>query len=73
MVIDLLEQGGRYAHLHPSFARAFEFLRDTHLASLPPGRHDIHGDAIYVSIDLMDGRGRRARASNATGNTSTSS
>jgi len=58
MVIDLLEQGGRYAHLHPSFARAFEFLRDTHLASLPPGRHDIHGDAIYVSIDLMDGRGR---------------
>jgi len=58
VVLDRLEQADRYAHLHPSFRRAFEFLRETALAALVPGRHEIDGDAIYLSIDHMDGRGR---------------
>ena len=58
MVIDLLGQADRYAHLHPSFSRAFEFLRETDLAALGPGRHEIDGDDIYVSIDHVEGRGR---------------
>lgn len=58
MVIDVLGEAARYAHLHPAFARAFTFLREADLSSLTPGRHDIDGDAIYVSIDHVDGRGR---------------
>jgi YhcH/YjgK/YiaL family protein len=58
VVLDTLVQSGRYAGLHPSFARAFAFLRTADLASLPPGRHDIDGDRMYVSIDHVEGRGR---------------
>ena len=58
MILDLLGQSGRYAGLHPGFPRAFEFLAATDLAALPPGRHTIDGDRLYVSIDHKDGRGR---------------
>lgn len=58
MVIDLLAGADRYAELHPSFARAFEFLRSTDLLGLAPGRHPIDGDRIFVSIDRADGQER---------------
>ena len=58
MVLDRLDQADRYAQLHPAFRRAFEFLRGIDLAALVPGRHEIDGDAIYVSIDHVEGRGR---------------
>ena len=57
MILDTLSNSARYAGMHPGFARAFEFLAATDLAALPPGRHDIDGDRIYVSIDHKDGRG----------------
>ena len=58
MVLDVLDQSARYTHLHPAFTRAFAFLQETDLATLAPGRHEIDGDAIYLSIDHVDGRGR---------------
>lgn len=58
MVTDHLALASRYADLHPSFPRAFEFLRDANLSSLTPGRHAIDGEAMYVSIDHVAGRGR---------------
>jgi len=58
VIVDLLVQSGRYAGLHPGFPRAFAFLAATDLAALPPGRHAIDGDRMYVSIDHKDGRGR---------------
>ena len=58
MVLDRLDQAARYTPLHPSFARAFEFLLETDLATLTPGRHEIDGDSIYLSVDHVDGRGR---------------
>ena len=58
MILDTLAESPRYAVLHPGFAPAFAFLRDTDLSALPPGRHAIDGDRIYVSIDHKDGRGR---------------
>lgn len=57
-MIDRLDQADRYAALHPAFARAFAFLRATDLGNVSPGRHEIDGDRIYVSIDHVDGRGR---------------
>ena len=58
MILDTLVQSGRYAGLHPSFPRAFDFLTTTSLASLAPGRHEIDGDRLFVLIDGQDGRGR---------------
>jgi YhcH/YjgK/YiaL family protein len=58
VILDLLGQAARYAHLHPDFGVAFEFLRVTDLATLDSGRYEIDGDRIYVSIDHVDGRGR---------------
>src|SRR4051812_32214835 len=60
MIVDTLAQSTRYAALHPGFARALEFLQHTDLLALAPGRHDLDGDRIYVSIDHKDGRGRDA-------------
>ncbi|MDQ3487964.1 MAG: YhcH/YjgK/YiaL family protein [Acidobacteriota bacterium] len=57
-MLDRIDRAAQYAQLHPSFERAFEFLRTTDLAALPPGRHEIDGDAIYLSVDHVDGRGR---------------
>ncbi|MGH8638449.1 MAG: YhcH/YjgK/YiaL family protein [Burkholderiales bacterium] len=57
MILDLLSHGDRYASLHPAFARAFEFLTQSALASMAPGRHVIDGDRLYVSVDQKEGRG----------------
>lgn len=58
MVLDRLARAAQYAQLHPQFARAFEYLHTTDLAALTPGRHEIDGDEIYLSVDHVDGRGR---------------
>jgi len=58
MVLGTLAQSGRYAALHPAFARAFAFLASTDLAALETGRNPIDGDALFVIIDRKDGRGR---------------
>jgi biofilm protein TabA len=57
VILDTLVQSGRYAGLHPSFPRAFDFLQTSDLASLAAGRHDIDGDRLFVLIDRQDGRG----------------
>ncbi len=67
MILDKLAIADRYANLHPSFARAFAYLRDANWAQLMTAarvaarhstRHTIDGDRMYVSIDSVDGRGR---------------
>lgn len=58
MILDKLDEAERYASLHPAFARAFDFLSKTNLASLAPGRHDIDGDRMFVIIDHKSGKGR---------------
>ena len=58
MILDVLERGHHYADLHPLFGRAFDFLRGTDLSALPPGRHELEGERLYLSIDAAVGRGR---------------
>ena len=62
MILDALPRAHHYVDLHPQFARAFAFLRDTDIGALAPGRHDIDGERLYLSIDREPARGRsRAR------------
>ena len=50
MILDSIENGGRYFALHPLFKSLFDYLRTTDIASLEEGRHDILGDRLYVNV-----------------------
>jgi biofilm protein TabA len=67
MILDRLINADRYTCLHPSFARAFAYLRDVNWMPLiaeaqgserHTTRHPIDGDRLYVSVDYAPGRGR---------------
>ena len=58
MICSALSQSPRYAALHPLFQRAFEFIRNTDLHGLSPGRHDIIGDDLFVIVEHEQGRSR---------------
>jgi biofilm protein TabA len=57
MILDTLARSGRYTLLHPALSRAFDVLANRDLTTLEPGRHDIDGDRMYISIDHREGRG----------------
>jgi YhcH/YjgK/YiaL family protein len=48
MIVDTLAQASRYEPLHPRFKAAFDFLRGAGLLSLPDGRTEIDGDALFA-------------------------
>ena len=58
MILAKLSRAGRYAALHPLFARAFEFLGGTDLMALAPGRHDIDGEQLFAIVEACAGRTR---------------
>ncbi|CAG0937785.1 evolved beta-galactosidase subunit beta [Gallionellaceae bacterium] len=58
MIFSTLTQSDRYAALHPLFPRAFEFIRNTDMLALPPGRHSIIGDDLFAIVENVPGRSR---------------
>jgi YhcH/YjgK/YiaL family protein len=50
MVIDRIANAHLYRPLGPQITRALDFIRDTELASLEPGRHAIDGDDVYALV-----------------------
>mgnify|MGYP001764963314 CR=1 FL=1 len=58
MILATLTEADRYAALHPLFARAFDFLRNTDLKALAPGKHEVQGEQIFVIVEACDGRTR---------------
>ena len=57
MIIDTLDNAGLYRNLGPRFAKAFDYLEQTDLATLPDGRNDIDGDDLFAMV--VDGPTRR--------------
>jgi YhcH/YjgK/YiaL family protein len=49
MILDTLDQADRYAHLHPGFSLAFDFLRHVD-GSQALGRHDLDGDRAFALV-----------------------
>lgn len=49
MIKDSLQNAERYAGLSPRFDAAFEFLRNTDLGSLAPGRVDI-AEGVFANV-----------------------
>jgi biofilm protein TabA len=60
MIFDVLANTDRYAGLHPLFARAFAFLRETDFAAMPPGRYPLEGDTLFAIVEEAEGRTRDA-------------
>ena len=58
MILSALSQSDRYATLHPLFPRAFEYIRDTDLLALAPGRYPIVGKQLFVIVENVPGRTR---------------
>ena len=58
MILAALTEADRYAALHPLFARAFAFLRNTDLQALTPGKHDVSGEQIFALVEACQGRAR---------------
>jgi YhcH/YjgK/YiaL family protein len=60
MILSTLSQAGRYAALHPLFPRAFEYMRNTDLLTLAPGRYPIVDKQLFVIVESVPGRAREA-------------
>jgi YhcH/YjgK/YiaL family protein len=58
MILDTLSNIDRYAELHPLFARAIEFMRNTDLHRLSPGVHQIIDKQLFVIVEVEQGRTR---------------
>jgi YhcH/YjgK/YiaL family protein len=56
MILSSLAQADRYATLHPLFPRAFDYIRDTDLYALAPGRYHIVGDDLIAIVEHVSGR-----------------
>jgi YhcH/YjgK/YiaL family protein len=63
MIIDTLANAGRYFCVHPSFERAFEYIRSNNLETLAVGRNEIDGDRLWGIV--AEGPGMTAAESAA--------
>ena len=50
MIFDSIKNAGRYASLSENFCRAFEYLANTDLNTVPAGRCEIDGDNVDIMI-----------------------
>ncbi|QCR22662.1 YhcH/YjgK/YiaL family protein [Pontibacter sp. SGAir0037] len=50
MILDKLQNATRYYSLHPRFAKAFQFLQESDLTTLPLGQLEIEGRNLFAII-----------------------
>ena len=62
MILDTLENAGRYVALNEGFAAAFAFLKRADIRELPEGKHEIDGDRLHATI--VQGPGRKVEDAN---------
>lgn len=58
MILSTLSLSSRYATLHPLFPRVFDYIRETDLYALAPGRYPIVGDELFAIVEQVPGRTR---------------
>jgi biofilm protein TabA len=58
MILSVLCQSSRYASLHPLFSQAFDYIRNTDLFALAPGRYPIVGDDLFAIVEQVPGKTR---------------
>ncbi len=50
MIVDTVENIGRYASLSANLARGLGFLQESLRTTIPDGKHAILGDQVYASV-----------------------
>ncbi|MDP4261703.1 MAG: YhcH/YjgK/YiaL family protein [Bacteroidota bacterium] len=55
MIIDTIKNASRYYGVHPLFKGAFEYIRQTNLNGIEPGRYEIDGDKLKAIISNKKG------------------
>ena len=58
MIFGDLKDAERWLGVHPGFAAAMEYLRQTDLAQLADGRHEIDGERVYAVVHRVSGTSR---------------
>lgn len=58
MILGTLAHADRYTALHPLFACAFDYIRNTDLAALATGHHTIIGNDLFAIVEQVPGRAR---------------
>lgn len=58
MILATVSQSDRYAALHPMFPRAFDYIHNTDLFALAPGRYPIVGDDLIAIVECVPARAR---------------
>lgn len=56
MIIDTLDNLGKYVGLNPLFADVTEFLKQHDLNTMEAGKYPIKGDDLFVNITVAKGR-----------------
>lgn len=56
MILDNLENSNLYLTVHPRFAKAFDFLHNTDLLSLPIGKIELDNKNIMVIVSESNGK-----------------
>jgi YhcH/YjgK/YiaL family protein len=51
VIIDVIENANLYRKVNSKFSKAFDFLRNTDLLRLNPGKYEIEGSCIYAVVD----------------------
>jgi len=56
MIFSAISQASRYATNHPLFQRVFDYIRDTDLYALAPGRYHLVGDDLVAIVEHSSGK-----------------
>ena len=56
MILDTLENFGKYAALNPLFSKVVEYLQNTDLMAQEPGIVNIDGNKLFVNHNLAKGK-----------------
>lgn len=54
MILDKLSSSVCYENLHPLFGKIFNYLKNTDLQSLKPGKIRFPEDGFYINVDEVD-------------------
>ena len=60
MIIDTLDNLGKYVGLNPLFADVVSFVKENDLSTLEDGKHPIKGGDLFVNITTAKGRTKEA-------------
>ena len=55
MIIDTIKNASKYFSVHPLFAKAFEYIQNTDINTIEPGKYEIEGDKLKAIFSNKTG------------------